>query len=487
MKKCYHCETENSDDSRYCAECGAVLPDTSASDAFNAVAPAVEINKSAKPTETKKEAGIKEKAIAFENKHKIIVNLLVMVCAIVIMFVALFVPIKVSNSMIETSEGNFEYTEVNQSIFQILGSFMYINASPEKEMELAKDLDEATSAASSEFDEWVAKHPNATIEEEKAAYSKITADHLSDVNFFGLVFVMAKEPSGALYSAMISAAFGVIIAILAIIMAIMSLVFLIKSIIGMVKNKQQTKMYKYFGAMLSLSGAGLSMMFAAPLLKAGGGMFAIVLFISLVMLACGILGSLLFGHDGLLTIIRRTITAAFTVVAFLILCSNIFCLKADGEQLNVASGYPLHRMLSLLDTLDKGTLGLYASAITGLIFYILMVGFAMSFAFSAMKRSLNCVAFGDSAKSPKAYMIVSAVFMLISIILGWGFSDMLTEKLTLLFRSAVYTPSKWIMNAQVWASMILLIIATIVEFVFGPKKKEVQPAPSANEQPAQNA
>lgn len=487
MKKCYHCECENSDDSRYCAECGAVLPDTSASDAFNSVAPEVEINQPAKAAESKGEMSIKEKAIAFENKHKIIVNLLVAACAIVIAFVALFAPVRVTNvSMIETSEGNYEYLEVNQSIFQIIGSLFYINASDEQKAELTNQLKEATQAAYAESMEWALKHPNATEEEATAAGAKIMADHMSDVNYFGLIFASANEPTGELYSAIISASFGIVIAILAIIMAIISLVYLIKSIIGMCKKKQQDKMYKYFGTMLSLSGAGLCVMFAAPMLKAGGGMFAITLFLAIVMLACGILGTLLFGHDNLLTVIGRSITAVFTVVAFLVLCSNIFCLKADGEQLNVASGYPLHKILELVDNLGRGTIGQFAAAITGFIFYILMVGFGISYALNAMKRSLKRVAFGDCVKSPKAYMIVSAVFMLISIIVGLGFSDKITEAFTKLFdEGAIVTPSKWVMNAQVWASMILLIIATVIEFVLGPKKKD--PVPAVNEQPAQNA
>lgn len=488
MKKCYHCECENSDDSRYCAQCGAVLPDTSASDAFNSVAPEVEINQPAKATETNGEASIKEKAIAFENKHKIIVNLLVAVCAIVIAFVALFAPIRVTNvSMIETSEGNYEYIEVNQSIFQVIGSLFYINASEEQKAELAKDLTEATKAAMAESMEWAAKHPTATEEEATAAGAKIMADHMSDVNYFGLIFASVNEPTGEFYSAMISASFGIVIAILAIIMAIMSLVYLIKSIIGMCKKKQQDKMYKYFGTMLSLSGSGLSIMFVAPMLKAGGGMFAITLFIAIVMLTCGILGSLLFGQDGLLAIIKRSITAALAVVAFLLLCSNIFCLKADGEALSVASGYPLHRLLALMDKLGRGTIGQFAAAITGFIFYILIAAFGTSYALKAMQRSLKRVAFGEQAKSPKAFMIVSAVFMLISIIIGLGFSDKLTETFTKLFdEGAIVTPSKWVMSAHVWVSMIFLIVAAVVEFVFKPKKKDSAPDGNA-EQPAENA
>ncbi len=101
-----------------------------------------------------------------------------------------------------------------------------------------------------------------------------------------------------------------------------------------------------------------------------------------------------------------------------------------------------------------------------------------------MKRSLKRLAFGEVSKSKSTpFMIASAVFMLISIIVGLALSEMLIEKLAAVFgdNTEFNRSMEWTVRAQVWVSMIMLIIAAVFDLAFKPAGK--QPAPAEAQQP----
>ncbi|MDE6401182.1 MAG: zinc ribbon domain-containing protein [Clostridiales bacterium] len=540
MKKCMSCGFDNEDDAKFCATCGAVLSSdpfepapapTAATDGVqSAEQPASEVadNGSGKGNGGFKAKidSAKNKTLAFEKKHSIILNAIVAVCALVIALVALFAPIQTvqyvavlgsgSNMSIEgmdeeADEVTYCYVEVSQSIWQMIGAIKYIKADENDIKELQTELQKAQTAMQVDLAAWILKNPNADEIEQANAMSEIIADNLSDINYLGYVMAVKGDTvidgedigvaiSGEYWAAVMSMAFGLIITILAIIMAIFSLVYLIFAIIGMVKKKPQQKLFKYLGLMLALSGAGLSCMFAAPMLKAGGGMFAVALFSAIAYLICGGVGALLADKEGKLVILKRSIIALIAMIAFFILTTNIFCVTLSSveggyEALNAPTGYGIFGMLSTIDKMIDGlgenpsahlvlSLG---SSFTGVIFYILMAGFAISYSYKAMKRSLKRLAFGEVAKSSSnAWMIASAVFMLISIIAGLALSGMITEKLALVFSENRVEldgiSMEWTMRAQVWVSMIMLIIAAVFDMAFKPASK--QPVQVAAEEPA---
>lgn len=248
--------------------------------------------------------------------------------------------------------------------------------------------------------------------------------------------------------------------------------------------------------MIALSGAGLACMFAAPMLKAGGGMFAVALFSAIAYLICGGVGALLAGKDRKIIIIKRAIIATVAIIAFFMLTTNVFSitvLDSDGasESMNVPTGYGIYGMLATLDLMDAmgenaaaSLLLRVASGYIGVVFYILMAGFAISYALTAMKRSLKRLAFGEVSKSKSTpFMIASAVFMLISIIVGLALSEMVIEKLAAVFgdNTEFDRSMEWTVRAQVWVSMIMLIIAAVFDLAFKPAGK--QPAPAEAQQP----
>lgn len=550
MKKCLSCGSMNDDDSKFCATCGAayggdpfepsgasetaasdeapanVNADVAADGAANGPVDGAANGSSGKSGFKAKVNSAKNKTVEFEKNHNLILNMIVAVCALVIALVALFAPIKTvqyvavlgsdSNMNIEDvdEEDNsvtYCYVEVNQSIWQMIGALGYIKADAADLNELQTELRAAQTAMQVDLAAWMLKNPNADEVEQANAAADIIADHLSDINYLG--YIMATKGStsvggedigvsisGEYWAAVLSMAFGLVVTVLAIIMAVFSLVYMILAIINMAKKKPQQSLFKYLGKMLALSGSGLSCMFAAPMLKAGGGMFAVALFTAIVYLICGGAGALLADKERKLVILKRSIIALIAMIAFFILTTNLFAVTTSGadgsyEAVNVPTGYGIYGLLSVIDkVMDMGEhmpismVFEMANGITGVIFYLLIAGFAISYAYKAMKRSLKRLAFGEVAKSSSTgWMIASAVFMLIAIIAGLALSEMITEKLAQIFEEGATADQfgiKWIMRAQVWVSMIMLVIAAVFDLVFKPAPRAVEPTA---QEPAENA
>lgn len=534
MKKCFSCGFDNEDDSKFCATCGAALApsdpvEPAKSDPFvEQIMPTVSASEGGQqPTTVEQKGGFKakfnsakNKTVEFEKKHSVILNAIVAVCALVIALVALFAPIKTvqyvsvvgyNMEVEDLDEGDksvtYCYTEVNQSIWQMIGSIGYIKANDEDKIKFAEQLSGIKKNIGMEVAAWALAHPDADEVEQMSAMADIVADNLSDLNYLGYIMAMKGSSgvdgedggisiSGDYWAAVLSMAFGLAITVIAMIIAVFSLVHIILAIIGMAKKKPQQKLYKYLGLMIALSGAGLACMFAAPMLKAGGGMFAVALFSAIAYLICGGVGALLAGKDRKIIIIKRAIIATVAIIAFFMLTTNVFSitvLDSDGasESMNVPTGYGIYGMLATLDLMDAmgenaaaSLLLRVASGYIGVVFYILMAGFAISYALTAMKRSLKRLAFGEVSKSKSTpFMIASAVFMLISIIVGLALSEMVIEKLAAVFgdNTEFDRSMEWTVRAQVWVSMIMLIIAAVFDLAFKPAGK--QPAPAEAQQP----
>lgn len=572
MKKCNNCGFSNDDDARFCAGCGSSLADApvvneqaapvQADDPFAepAAAPADSAMAYEQPQdqqlqEAKQKKGfkgtvasVKDKTVGFEKKHSVILNAIVIVCALVVLFVALFAPIKIVNYKLilpQTSvvcenytegkgDNNDSYTvhyvEVSQSIWQIIGASSYITADRKTLDELEEQLEKAEEAAEKEYTAWALANLDkiASTKEDsdaqikaKNAMAEIYADHLSDVNILGYVlasgivaldnFISVDEGDDPIYAvrgdeqAMVSlvqayetVGLAAVIVILSIVAAIVSLVYLIKAIINMVKKQPQNKLYKYFGTMLGLSGAGLILSMCAPLLAPGGGMLAIAVFVSIMYFVCGAFGSFVFGKDGLLLSIKRTAIALLGMIAFFLLCTNVFAATTGNTSVestvNAPMGYGFAGLfdgfIKVISVAGKASPSLAYSVapgmitgIAGFVTFIWMI-FTVSFLLSAYKRTLKRLAFGNVEKSScTAFAITGAVFAIISIIVAMVVPGVMTNMIAEMFSHDSFEldvneiVASFSVRAQVWVSMIFFLIVAIFNIVFNPKSKN----PAANQ------
>ncbi|MCH5156004.1 MAG: zinc ribbon domain-containing protein [Clostridiales bacterium] len=530
MKKCQQCGAELEDDASFCLACGAQqegAPDDTVTEAAQPEQPEqTDVQTAEQATEQKSGGGFKNKvndvvtkAKNFDSKHHIILNAIVMACAIVVLFVALFAPIKVkiyANPISEKDGSDVEitYTEVNQSIFQVIGSVFYIKASDKQKAEVNKDYAKAYENYQKEMAEWILDHPTATEEEAREASIDIQMDCLSDVNY--LAYILANTNikdaiNGTFIETAMTAALGTIIAVLAIVMAIISLIYIVKAIINIVKKQPQTGLFKYMTTMLSLAVSGLTIMFCTPMLVAGGNMFAVALFVAITMLITASCGALIVGKEHKLVVLKRSIIALVAMIAFFILCGNILSVvdktSASATVTTIApTGFGLHSVLSVLQFGDNAPdiTTMIAKPIMGLIMYIFVAGAFASYVGTVMKRAFRRLAAGDDGKKVSIMRpaIAAIVTGLLAIILGF-----MSGTITNAFFSMVKLPKadikvQWLARAQIWVSLIFVIGIIVFSKVFlpndtvkasaqetqnaeQPEEKKEQPAEQPAEQPEQ--
>lgn len=598
MKKCSNCGLENDDNARFCADCGGTLADAEAVDKAAPVkdddpfanaadvkqpdavegSPAEQQDKQPQKGFKGKVVAVKNKTVEFEKKHSVILNALVIICALVVIFVSLFAPLKVvtygvielkvpnNGGMIADSydvKGEYgeddysvtttaHYVEIKQSIWQMIGAIGYAAADVEDFVDLQEEVGEAfaTLTESDELLNLYEKLEKAEEDEDQDKYMDIQndivelyADCLSDVNILGYAlaysYLNLNEALGSLgdiadnlnasdlgdlgdlgdfdiglpgevvgdvdialkatmtyIDSVYTLVFALVIVILSVVAAIVSLVYLIKAIIGLVKKKPQQKLYKYLGTMLGLSGTSVLLSMFAPLLSVGGGPLAVAVFISVVYFLCGLGGSLLFGKDGLVLTIKRGCIALFGMIAFFLLCSNIFSLTTKTEYatstVNGAMGYgwvSFFNILTLFDSMDSSLQGVAVNllnqivpGITGFVTYIILF-FAIIFAFRAYQRTLRRLAFGNIEKSScSAFAITSVVFFLIAIIASMAvpgaIGNVLVEAMSGDVEIDLKTDlvSSFAIRAQVWVSMIFFLALAVVNIAFKPKSKNTEVA-----------
>lgn len=537
MKYCSSCGKQLDDDAVFCGFCGAeqtaaepakesavaqnVEPEPAPAAQPNA-APATEPTPAANAASGEKKGAkakvlaMRDKTVAFEKKHNLIVNLLVLCCSIVILFVALFAPVKVSGYCFsngalyadgDEKEVTYTYVEVDQTIFDMIGSLFYVAPSAETLAEVNKDYSQAMSEASREYQAWRVANQYADQFEMNNARAEIVEDHLSDINI--LAYILAtKSPvntikdivnrasseydgsgssdgetsikdvfSGDYVAALISAILGVVITILAIVMAIMSLVYLIKAIIGLCKKTNPVKFGKYMLRMFALSGASLALMWVSPMIATGGGMFAISMFIAITMLVTGVIYSLFVRGDYWVEVLKRGIIQLLCMISFYLLCTNIFSYtvtRGSSETgVNVKPGYGFYNLFNLVEALDGGTpMSSLMHVFIGFFMYVFTAGFIMSWMYKSYSKSVRHMVKGEESKLSAGIMIAAAVLTLVGIIYGF-LSGTMIEALSRAESSAtgsVATEYSWTMRAQVWVALVFTIGAIVLHYVLKPEK-----------------
>ena len=498
MKYCHICGNKIDDDAAFCYSCGAKQtngPTEPATDTSQHQTFAQD-----KAVGQKEANGVVSKVKAFESKHNVITNVIVLVCAIVVLFVALFAPIKVpyyTNALYEQDEKEIDiyYTEVDQTIFQMIGALFYFNAGEERAAELNREYYEIVQKAQVKAARWMSVHPHATTNERNNAHIEFIADGMSDMNYLGYMIATTRAGNnidGMLsVEAIITAVFGIAIALIAIIVAILSLVYIIKSIINLIKKKPQPDLFKYLCKTLSASMCGLLLMFCAPMMKAGGNMFIVTLFTAIAILIAACVGGVLAGKDHQLVIAKRASVALLSMIAFFILCSNVFAIKNTGGvsliRTLVPTGFGLHSILSVVQFGETapGVSLMIANMLTGFILYIVLV-LTVTLIGCTMIRALRRLAFGGvKASSVTGCAVASVVFGIISIVLGL-MSATLTGGFYKLFDiTSMEVTVKWLVRAQVWVSVVITLAVTLFGKFFLPNdvvKGKTPQAPQQSEQ-----
>ncbi|MDE5593631.1 MAG: zinc ribbon domain-containing protein [Clostridiales bacterium] len=517
MKFCVNCGTRLDDDAKFCHSCGtAAVPTTTQP----AAQPATEqVAAPAQPAPKKgvkgKMLGAREKTAKFEKKHSIIVNLLVLCCSFIVLMTSLFAPIKVSGYVgtvrlsglssndrqllygdVSDGSADYVYMEVDQTIFDMIGALFYAfpgGSSADKiQAEVAKELLDA----SKEYNLWRRAHPYASEIDLREEYVKIYADHLSDVNYLGYLLAASapfdepetddsdylygyETPSysdlfiGTYISTLTSVVLGLAITVIAIVMAIMSLINLIKAIVGMCQKKTMVNFDKYMFRMLALSGSMLVLTWASPLLETGGGPFGISMFIAITLFVIGVLRSLFVRGDNWLGVIKRGTTALLCMLAFYLLCGNVFILRSyePTTSFNVKPGFAFHDIFTLFNGLDVETSKInMAPHIVGVVLFVLTAGFIMSFAYAADSRAVCNVANGGKNNKPvHAIMIAAAALTLVGLIFGLlsgRISNMIARQNGFVDPIVI----KWLMSGHVWASLVLTVLAIVLHFAFKPER-----------------
>lgn len=512
MKKCKNCGFENTDESRFCSACGAAIAvdpfapaHDSAEDVFEQtrITPVPSAADTAKPQQERagfktKAVELKNKTVEFEKQHNLILNVIIAVCAVIVAFVALFAPVKtvayipvfgedlfIEDLDKEDSEVIYSYVEFDQSIWQMLYSLKYINAGEKDQYLLQLQVQAASRRAANDYAAWISSNPHADEEERSQAIADIYAAHMSEIDYLGLIIANGVKTAGisesVVVSAMISMAIGVIVAALAIAMSVISIVNIVFAIINAVHKKPAKSIYKYFSALLGISGAGLLLLFLSPMLKAGGGMFAVALFAAIMNMICGSAGAIVSGKAGLPEVIKRAIVALLVTIAFFLLCSDVlreYKIKKVGfDAINVTTGYALVLFLRGVMHMSVSD-AFFIHGTLAAVFYVMLALIAIPCALDCMIRAVRRLEFGEKEKPFAARAVAAAVLMIITAIFGLAFSATFADKLVESLDAKLLYDTKWTVNAQVWASSALLLTAVIFNAAFRPNKKPIGPAPA---------
>lgn len=447
---CPHCGAPIEDGIKFCQSCGKAVN----TDEKSVVAKNVGEKK---PTESVFSA-TKKRVLAFESERHLVSNLIVAVCALVIMLVALFAPIKTvcyydkivapPVSLDDNGEETVVFPEIDQSIWKILGSVRYLFKNYDQKV--AGDVNKARNAAMTEFSEWVDAHSDSfTYDDDwsEKIYKKkseIMAKHLSRTDYIAYMMmgyysqfedVLSTDPENMdeqsteallIFAALTSSVFtGIIVALLSIAVAITSLVFLIRALVGIAVKRKMSSPYKYLLVMLALAGTAMLISATAPVFKMGGGLIGVTVFAAVVLFGIGTFDSIAIRGDGVALSVKRAAIAAVSVVAFYMMCTNVLkFVSLSGINLHVPFGYSLYNVfacgsrLMFSDAESGAEIALYLAGGVAVFF---MAIFFVSLSYAAMCRSLKRLALGDVPHSSGGgYMLAAAILLVLTVIASYA-------------------------------------------------------------------
>ncbi|MCH5165277.1 MAG: zinc ribbon domain-containing protein [Clostridiales bacterium] len=508
---CPSCGAELTPNSSFCLMCGASIDGTSPEqDRPQVVGYAPKTKKPFKLAETK------DKVLAFEKKNGVIVNSIVAVLSLVFILVALLCPIKVTMSDIAPTDSNSlknsgEAMEISQSIFKILsaGSALDLDVNDKSDLNeiqrIYSKYEAATRSALAEFYIWASNNKYVTEEEAMEKLKEIVADHLGDINYYEYVFAYttrgvvaltegdAEEEANIRYAlnamrdtAVVSWVFALVVAVMQIIDAAISLVFLILAIVGIVRKKP-TKLFLYFTIMLILTGVGLASLMIAPMLSAGGAMFAMSLTAVLTLFVCGTVNAFISGKNAMF-VAKRIAMSALSIIALFMLCSNMINVSVIMEStsrtesvISMPLGGAFEQIVSCLEFKAIYGVRIYysnLSIVTAIITLVLGLS-AFVALYTGMALSLKKLAFNAESNSKfDIPMLVGAIMLICLAIVPAIMSaadSYPTPPASGTLMSKAFAQMEISARVFVYLSMAFAVAAFTFGLIFRPNKKTLSP------------
>lgn len=498
MAKCKNCGSDNQGGAKFCTACGKKIDNAAVGG---------DVARSA--------WAAKNKAVLFEEKHKLIVNLLIAALGIVFLFVALFAPIKTVSSDVSSvsgksgSEVNDSYKlvetyETDQTIWKIFGAIKYLSLDSKdaRDMfvieEIFADVERAEESTNAEYEKWLARHPYATKKQAHDKYGKLYNKYTSDINVLGYQFAFTttgaldnisgtqieKDMNDTLIAMRSTAVISLVTAFVSVALrlgvAILSIVFTVLALLGIVRRKT-ANIFAFLTAAIALSGAELAVLSVAPLLTAAGGAaFAVALTAAIAFVLTGGVKAATDGK-GVGFVIKRVAHSALTVTALFLLCSytvtliqtSFFVDKYSFTEMSVPLGSALESIIAVSNIETSGGLKiLYSSASTAVCVTAMIFGLiAFVSLLTAMLLSLRKLAYGNAGgRRADVMSLVGAIALILfaAVPAAIGAADELPiakmERINMAMQIQLYA------RAYVYVSLALAVIAFLADVIFAPRK-----------------
>lgn len=504
---CSSCGAVLADDARFCGKCGASVGGKPHCPSCGAAASGE--HKARKKFFYGGVKGLVRSLTAVESKDKRVSNIFVILLCTVLMFTALFAPVKIAvtgvlQTALEDGAGSAEF-EVNshygnQSVFKILGALGYCNINVKKTDDMIKARDlvvayaDAMTKAQEKYAEKYENDSRLTDAEKADAYAKLVADYSSDYNILGFIIIcttmrvreamdedLRKLMPLELYlgkgSALITLVTAVLASCVQLLIAIVSLIMIVLSARGIAKKKK-SKLFGAIGAGYWLACAGLMILSFGPSLYPGGGMFAIALISAIAYFAAGVVVSAIKGKSKP-CIVKRAGIAALAAVAFFVLCSPMLVARmtASYEGVTVSSSVfvPLGETVSLFqmycDFLTYSSISIMLSGATyagGALSWIF--GFlALIVTFGGLWNALNVLMFDTERQNRVNASSVTGLFLLIALaVTSWavGVNGALPTREKFMNMHIAFSA-----NTPVYVSIAFCAAVTVLCAAFAPKPK----------------
>ncbi|MCM1368023.1 MAG: zinc ribbon domain-containing protein [Roseburia sp.] len=548
---CPNCGTQNTADSAFCVKCGTSLIEKPPTECPSCGATLVEgakfcamcgtaIEVGAKKTTAgvraagatsgraaKKLGAAEAKVKAFEAKHAVIINALVIAFALVFILVSLLVPIKMSVALTDDigssvgspsalSDVEVSTTEIKQPIWNFFSALGYIGLDMEDEddrdkiTEIIEEYAEASEEAQNEYKEWRKAHEYASTAKCKEQYIEIYGEKLSGVNMLAYTLAFSttdvintflnEELSSStavdfeaeledtleyMYStAAVAAVEGMIASIAAIAVAAVSAVFAAFAIYGMVCKRTRVNVFVMLTACLILCGVGLLLQAVSPALIMSGGLFASALTAACAYLVLGAAQALMNGGK-IIVVAKRVAVAVIGIVAFFILSGKIFTVattaKAGSEKISSDLSAPIcllfdRLMYAVLIKELSGYDVVYADAsVASLVITLILCAVMLALIYTSLVFSLRAVRKPDK-RATAWHIIACAALLLISAVVPAILGGVSKLSATV-DEGEIEMMCKIKARAQVYVSMALSIVAFVLAKLFEPKRTSAPAAP----------
>lgn len=515
---CLECGYVNEKDSEFCGRCGAPLVGEpvaqntapSSAPASSAQAPAATAPDGGKAS---KAGTVKAKTVEFEKKHHVIINAVISVLAIIILFVALFAPIKLrvnvesivsstdwSGSSESTGLNDAEYIEIEQRFWHIFGALGYIGLDGtdleefDKISEQASEYYRCITDARDEFNRWKETHPYASEHRAREELAECLEDDFSDINFLAGVLAAISErvewygPKGSpaaeslRTNTIVTLVQSLITVGLCLAIAIVSLVFLIRALTGMYNKRTSVKLFKFLGTVLILSGVGIFLGMTSPMIDVGGNMMGLALFTAITYIICGAASSVI-SERGIALTIKRAAISVVLLVAFFVLCGETVKVVAvyryptsrTLQYKTLPVGGVLYELINATCAVKYGTYTtntLFGESVAACVTALLLGVLTAMFAFVAMIKALR--EFNkttDKMNGAFAFAITSIVFDILFAVLpvAIGSSAYLQD---IMSGDSMLVKLSVSVRAGVYVSLAFAATAVVLCACFKPQKAQ---------------